>query len=859
MKKLVLAEKPSVGRELARVLGCRNAGKYFENDDYVVTWALGHLITPAPPDHYGQQYRRWSMSALPMLPQTLENIVIEKTKPQYELVASLLEREDVSSIIIATDAGREGELVARWIIQMARCAKPIERLWISSQTDAAIKDGFASLRPGEQYENLYQAAACRSAADWYVGYNVSRAMSCRFDTPLSAGRVQTPTLALMVKREHEINEFTGKFYWTIRADFGSFNASLFRDGTIKIPSEELANEIAGRITDAEGILKSVSEVSRSEQPPLAYDLTELQRDANTTLGFSAKETLDILQRLYEVHKIVTYPRTDSRYITHDIVPTIPSRLEALSGTAFGARAARLKQDGFRVDEDRFAVDSMVSDHHALLPTEQKVNLEKLTDNERKLWELVIMRFLEVLSADYQYKTTTVTADVAGETFISRLSIPVSLGWREVGRDINRSSTCLMADDDLEGKISLAASFTEGDPVKVQSVNLKRFTTPAPERYTEATLLYAMEHAGKFVDDANQKKHLANGLGTPATRADIIEKLVSNHCIERKGKNLAPTPKGMELVRLVPEQLRSPELTAVWEERLAAISAGEESSDSFISDVKGNSADLVRQVAASQLKYDPSLMGEKTCPFCGWPMLRAVDEYNQVHNICQRFSCGYEEKETKVKEPVAKDTPEPKPIATAQQPSGAEATGHETAEKPDAQAASASDDGARPAKAVRVVASASPDPTARKKVVIKKSVLKKDEPEFVWKTVIEVVKPSHYRPRHEYEFKRPDGDRRRPHAGKPGDKPYARSKGAEGRSQERKEGGRSAGLSRQSERTGSQHDRPRQDMRQRHEPREEGKASSSFTTSSISSGGTLADFLNQQREREKRDRERRGKK
>jgi DNA topoisomerase-3 len=808
VKKLVLAEKPSVGRELARVLGCRNCGKYFEGESYVVTWALGHLITPAPPDFYGQQYRRWSLSTLPILPETLENIVIEKTKQQYELVAGLMGREDIQSLIIATDAGREGELVARWIIQMAHCSKPLERLWISSQTDSAIKEGFENLKSGEQYYNLYQAAGCRSAADWYVGYNVSRAMSCFYDTPMSAGRVQTPTLALMVNREHEINSFTGKFYWTIKADFGSFFASLFKDGTIKLPSEQEANDIATKLADAQGSVNTLSEEIKTQQPPLAYDLTELQQDANTSLGFSAKETLDILQRLYEVHKIVTYPRTDSRYITHDIVATIPQRLAALTGTSFGLRAMRFQENGYRIDNERFVVDSMVSDHHALLPTEQKVDLSKLNEKERQLWELIIMRFLEVLSPDYCYKTTTVTAQVSGEVFISRLTIPQNLGWREVGRDINRASTCVIDEDVLESRTSQTMELKEGDPLRVVSTQVKRFSTPAPSRYTEATLLYAMEHAGKFVDDAQQKKHLANGLGTPATRADIIEKLIFNRCIERQDRYLVPTPKGMELVRLVPQQLQSPELTAVWEERLALISSGEESPENFIADVKSNARELVNQVVASKLKYDPALMGEKTCPFCGWPMIRIVDEYGQIHNVCQRFSCGYEEKEVKVKEPVQQ--PESKAFDSA-------GTEHQT------------DDVA--VKKVRAVASATADPLARKKIVIRKSALKKEQPDFIWKTTLEVVKPSHYHPRHERDL----SSRRGNNAPSRRDHDFSR-----------KPKSSDASASEKTQRRSNTEGKRRED-------------SKPFTPRPSSTGGTFADFLAIQKKREQRDLDRRKKK
>lgn len=731
MKKLVLAEKPSVGRELARVLGCTRREKWLESDEYVVTWALGHLITPATPDHYGLEYKRWSLKTLPILPKELDNVVIEKTKDQYELVASLLGRSDVESVIIATDAGREGELVARWILKQANCTKPLQRLWISSQTDSAIKAGFATLKPGSDYENLYAAAECRSAADWYIGYNVSRAMSCKFDTQLSAGRVQTPTLALMVNREDEIESFTGRFYWVLKADFGSFIASRYdKEGTVRIPSEEEAQALKAKIEGKTGTVTSVTEVEKNEVPPQAYDLTELQRDANNTLGFSAKETLDTLQRLYEVHKIVTYPRTDSRCIPADVVPTLKDRLAALSLTPFAARASKIASEPLRLDK-RFVDDSQVSDHHAILPTEQRVDLTKLSAREHDLWDLIAMRFLEVLSSDYLYATTTLTADVEGEAFTTRLTVPRSLGWRDVGRDIGKKSAAFSDINDEESTPSIM-NLSQGDSLLVSSAAIKRQATLPPDRYTEATLLYAMEHAGRFVEDTAKRKHLANGLGTPATRADIIEKLIQNHCIERKEKELVPTPKGRELVRLVPDQLKSPELTAVWEERLSAISDGTETKDAFISDIKVNAADLVKQVIASTLLYDPTKMGEKLCPHCKWPMIKVEDEFGRVHNVCQRFSCGYEEME------VLKKVEDESVAAVAPELPASEAP---VAEAP----------------AVAVVAVAKPvEPkiqsdgaVIKKKVIVKKAAapaaVKKPEPLAKYETVIEIVKPSHYRP------------------------------------------------------------------------------------------------------------------
>lgn len=795
MKQLVLAEKPSVGKELARVLGCTNRGKYLENDEYVVTWALGHLVTLCPPDYYGAEYRHWTLRNLPILPEKLETMVIDKSKDQFEIVKNLLNREDVEGVIIATDAGREGELVARWILKQAGCSKPARRLWISSQTDLAIRQGFASLRPAEDYDNLYAAAESRSYADWYVGYNVSRAMSCHFDTRLSAGRVQTPTLALITGREDEIEDFAGRFYWTLKADFGTFKASWYsQDNSVRIGEEAKANELAAKLKGAKATVTSIKEVPKAEKPPLAYDLTELQRDANSILGFSAKETLDTLQRLYEVYKIVTYPRTDSRYITADIVPTIPDRLAALSATAFGTRAAELSRNGIRTDLSRLVNDEMVSDHHALLPTEQRVDVSKLSANEKALWELVITRFLETLSADYEYKTTTVEVSSEGERFLTRLTLPVKQGWRDVARDVGRRSAVSTEDDGDDNPLILRLA--EGEILEIKDVALKRSATLPPDRYTEADLLFAMEHAGRFVEDAELKSHLENGLGTPATRADIIEKLIQNNCIERKGKELVPTPKGRELVRLVPMQLRSAELTGKWEQRLSSISKGTENEAPFIADIKKNATDLVNQVIANRDKFDPDLMGDKSkpCPSCGWPMMTVLDEFDRPHHVCQRFSCGYEEMEVKKRVEVA-----PSEVVPTH--------------------ASAS-----PVK--KVIASAAPSSSGKKTIVIHKSSVKaavaKATPQVKWETVIEVVKPSHYRPRGEFRPERRD------------DRPERRNDRFE----------------RPERPDRSDRNRDRRDFRRDDAPR------SAFASGGDSAGGTFADFIRASEERKRRDEERR---
>ena len=646
MKKLVIAEKPSVGREIAKTLNLRDRGNgYIEGPDYIVTWALGHLVELAQPSHYSDRYKRWSLNDLPMLPEKLDEEVIEETKDQFFVIRDLLSRPDVESVVIATDAGREGELVARWILKEASYEGKCERLWISSQTERAILEGFASLKDASDYDNLYYAAECRAAADWYVGMNVTRALTCFYDAKLSAGRVQTPTLALMTEREDERDKFLGSYYYSARGNFGLFSASYYpEENSIRFQDESLAEEFSSW-KDKKGSVISLSSEEKRDLVPQAYDLTELQRDANIALGFSAKETLDVLQRLYEVHKIVTYPRTDSRYITKDIVPTLKERIEALSNTIFSRVVDEYLSSGWREDNPRFVNDELVSDHHAIIPTEQKVDVSKLSREEEELWKLIAMRFLEVIGEDYVYNTTTAQFSVEGKIFKTRLTLPVRKGYRNVAEASGLKSVAALLDDD-ENSFALR-NIKEGDEVTLQSVRVKKNATTPPERYTDATLLSAMEHAGRLVDDKSLKENLTNGLGTPATRADMIEKLLQNRYIVRDGKYLVPTAKGREVVRLSPLVLRSAELTGVWEGRLERISKGKEDKDLFIRDIKKMAADLVREVEQSPLKFSPQFTDGKKCPYCGEMMMRAQDADGSIHYICQKLSCQYEEREVKV--------------------------------------------------------------------------------------------------------------------------------------------------------------------------------------------------------------------
>ena len=647
MKKLVIAEKPSVGREIAKNLLCFDRGNgYTEGPDYVITWALGHLVELAEPQHYSERYKRWSLKDLPMLPEHLEQSIIEESKEQFDVISKLLKRDDISSVVIATDAGREGELVARWILKLNGYKGKAERLWISSQTEKAIKEGFANLHPSEEYDNLYHAAECRAAADWYVGMNVTRALTCFYDAKLSSGRVQTPTLALMTKREDEIDSFLGKYYYSARGDFGLFAASYYpEENSIRFTDDATAKEL-GEWKDKKGRVVSLVSEEKSELVPQAYDLTELQRDANIALGFSAKETLDTLQRLYEVHKIVTYPRTDSRCITPDIVPTLTERIKALSGTIFSRQVDEYLQNGYKNDNPRFVDASAVSDHHAIIPTEETVHVEKLSKNEEKLWQLIAMRFLEVLGEDYKYKTTTAVIDVDGKNFKTRLTLPVSKGYRSVAESSAMKSASPIVED-MDNSFAIMR-MKEGDEVDLLSVRVRKSTTTPPERYTDATLLSAMEHAGRFVEDESLKSNLTNGLGTPATRADMIEKLVQNRYVERDGKYFVPTAKGREVVRLAPEILRSPELTGEWEGRLERIAKGTEDPGLFIKDIKKMASTLVSEVERSNKTFSPVFKDGKTCPYCSGPMMKALDSDGSIHYICQRLSCQYEEKEVKVR-------------------------------------------------------------------------------------------------------------------------------------------------------------------------------------------------------------------
>lgn len=638
-KILVLAEKPSVGRDLAKVLKCNNnKGSYIEGSKYIVTWAMGHLVGLMDPEGYDNKYKEWKMETLPMLPKYMKLVVLKKTGKQFNEVKRLMNRDDVSEIVIATDAGREGELVARWIIEKAGVKKPLKRLWISSQTDKAILDGFRNLKDGKEYENLYRAAVCRAEADWLVGLNVTRALTCKYNAQLSAGRVQSPTLAMIVQREEEIKNFKPKVYYTINAKTKGFNLSwINKDNNNRIFDEEFANKIVSKIKGEECEIFNVNSTNKKKFSPALYDLTELQRDANKIFGYSAKQTLNIMQRLYENHKILTYPRTDSRYISTDIVATIPDRLKAIAIGEYRSTAEGLLKT--KINSHKGFVDnSKVSDHHAIIPTEEKPNLSNLSSEERKIYDLVVKRFLSIILPPFEYVQTTIEAKVNEERFIAKGKVVIAKGWKKLYDKIEEDSL----EDDIKEQI--LPNINKGDKFVVENVSLNKGETKPPSRFNEGTLLSAMENPHKHINvgkDAAKTLNETGGLGTVATRADIIEKLFNSFVIEKRGKEILPTSKGKQLIDLVPKELKSPLLTAKWESQLDEIAKGKREWNSFIKEMKNYSVALVEDVKCDNSKFVHDNKTGKKCPNCGKYLLE-VKGKNGTMNVCQDRECGYRE-------------------------------------------------------------------------------------------------------------------------------------------------------------------------------------------------------------------------
>ena len=648
MKSLVLAEKPSVARDIARVLGCsKKLNGAIEGNRYVVTWALGHLVTLADPEEYDKKYKEWKLEDLPMMPKKMELVVIKQTAKQYHAVKTQLYRKDVNEIIIATDAGREGELVARWILEKSGCRKPIKRLWISSVTDKAIKAGFSSLKDGREYDTLYSAAWARAEADWLVGINATRALTCKYNAQLSCGRVQTPTLAMIEKREEEIRSFKPETYYGINlmAEGIRFTWQDKKSGSARSFSKERIETLKQKMQGAPLFIKEVEKKAKKTYAPALYDLTELQRDANKKFGFSAKETLNIMQRLYENHKILTYPRTDSRYLSSDVIGTLKERLKACAVGPYKKMAGSLSMKPVKANKS-FVDDKKVSDHHAIIPTEQFVQLEHLTNEERKIYDLVVRRFLAVLFPPFEYEQTTVKAGCEEEEFLAKGKIVLKEGWKEA----YEGSWSDEEDEEQKGESALREQKLPNLEKGMQFSNNIRIeiitgTTRPPAHFNEATLLSAMENPVRYMEsrDAKTVKTLGEtgGLGTVATRADIIDKLFHSFLMEKRGKEIFITSKGRQLLKLVPEDLKKPELTADWENKLSKIAEGKLKDKIFLSEIRIYAQELTKEIKTGDGTFRHDNLTNTKCPVCGKRML-AVNGKNSKLLVCQDRECGHRE-------------------------------------------------------------------------------------------------------------------------------------------------------------------------------------------------------------------------
>lgn len=625
MKVLVLAEKPSVAREIARVMGSREKHKsYIEGPKYVVTWALGHLVGLAEPEDYDSKYASWNLEDLPILPKSSKLKVLRESNHQFKAVQQLMKRQDIGELIVATDAAREGELLARWIIQMTNWKRPFRRLWISSQTDKAIKEGFAKLLPGQQFDRLYESARCRAEADWMIGLNVTRALTCRYNAQLSAGRVQTPTLGMIMEREKEITQFRSQEYDTLTADFGGFQAAWrAENGDSRMFDRKQAEVLRRSLEGNKGTVVSVKKSEKNEPHPLAYDLTELQRDANQRYGFSAKQTSNVLQRLYEQHKLVTYPRTDSRYLTSDMVGTLKERLSSVAVGPYASLARPLLRNNLPITK-RIVDDSKVTDHHAIIPTEQTLLLNQLSPEERKLYDLIARRFISLFYPPARYDAVAVSITVEQETFQVKGTTIKDNGWRVVYDGSHYDTDDEEEDQENTGRGVILPELKKGDSVRIQRCLVRAGRTMPPKRYTEAALLAQME------------KH---GLGTPATRADLIEKLVSSDTIERQGNVMHPTGKGKQLIELAAPQLRTPELTARWEAELERIARGQGKPEPFLNSIRAMTKELVATVKNSSAEYKPHNVTNSHCPNCGTKLLEKKGKQGKFL-VCPSTDCGY---------------------------------------------------------------------------------------------------------------------------------------------------------------------------------------------------------------------------
>ena len=617
MKSVVLCEKPSVARDIARNLGAKNnKNGCLEGDKYIVTWALGHLVTLQTPDKY-KEFSNVSLENLPMIPKYMKTEIIKKTFKQYKIIETAVNRKDVNEVIIATDAGREGELVARYILEKANCKKKVKRLWISSVTDKAIKDGFKNLKAGDDYLGLYYSGVARANADWLVGINASRALTLKYNASLNCGRVQTPTLQMVFEREEKIKNFKPREYYTFEAvvDGIRFNCGESEYNFTK--AEKFVSDNKNKTINFDKVEVKI----KTSIPKPLYNLTDIQQAASALFGLSPKQTLNIIQRLYESHKVLTYPRTDSRYLTTDMKNTLADRLRAIGGDYKEITAKLLHEKDFNTK--RIINNSKVSDHHAIIPTEQKPNYMSLSDTELKIYNLVVTRFLENLLPDYKYEETSYSFKLDNKVFTAKSTKVIQLGFKELSRS-----------EIEDKKISFSTKEFSLDSLQYN----KKQTTP-PSYYTEGSLIYAMENPFEFVDDDNERKILkqTNGIGTVATRADILEKLFTNDYLVLDNGRIKTTNKAKQLLNLVPKNLKSPSLTATWEKQLDNIAKNKLSKDKFLKDIKDYTRECILEIKDSQDKFKHDNISGKKCEECGSYMLE-VDKKGTKMLKCSSPTC-----------------------------------------------------------------------------------------------------------------------------------------------------------------------------------------------------------------------------
>ena len=603
-RTVVVAEKPSVGRDIARVLKCTQRGQgCLIGQDYTVTWAVGHLVTLVEPDELDEKYKRWQFETLPILPEDIPLKVIRQSADQYKVVRDLINAADTDRVICATDAGREGELIFRYIYSKANCKKPFDRLWISSMTDEAISEGFRSIQPGEKYDGLYRSAQCRSQADWLVGMNASRAFTLKYDTLLSVGRVQTPTLALLVKRRKEIENFKPEEYATVTADFGDYKGVWFDpkfDPDSHIPRIADAKAIAEGLKGRTGTVKSAETTRKKDPPPQLYDLTSLQRDANRLLGFTADKTLKTAQSLYETRKAITYPRTDSRYLPPDMVPRVVQTMKLLPDSYQSLVPPALP--GGKLPVSKRTVDAAkVTDHHAIIPTAQRINPESFSPDERQLYDMIVRRMLAAFYPFHEYDATKVITVVTGNarehSFRTTGKVVIVNGWRDVAElgdpPAAKSTKAKGKKKPGEEDETPLPPLSPGDTRIVQKAEVKEDKTKPPSQHNDASLLAAMEHAGREIEDEELARQMKGmGIGTPATRANIIERLIQVGYAQRKGKQLIATDKGVQLIAIMPNEIASPEMTGRWEQALEQITDGKQDAEKFMDSIRKFSTFLV---------------------------------------------------------------------------------------------------------------------------------------------------------------------------------------------------------------------------------------------------------------------------